>query len=96
MHLRDPRPSGCEPATLTSGYKWDLGLFRYEEIRDSGTNFFMEWLPQGEYTLKHRLRCAMAGTFKASPATLQSMYAPEFSAYSAGHIVKIAGAGLER
>jgi uncharacterized protein YfaS (alpha-2-macroglobulin family) len=89
VHLRDPRPSGCEPVTLTSGYKWDLGLVRYEEIRDSGTNFFMEWLPQGEYTLKHRLRCAMAGTFKAGPATLQSMYAPEFAAYSAGALISI-------
>ena len=89
VHLRDPRPSGCEPVTLTSGYKWDLGLVRYEEIRDSGTNFFMEWLPQGEYTLKHRLRCAMAGTFKAAPATLQSMYAPEFAAYSAGRLIEI-------
>jgi len=89
VHLRDPRPSGCEPVTLTSGYKWDLGLVRYEEIRDSGTNFFLEWLPQGEYTLKHRLRCAMAGTFKAAPATLQSMYAPEFAAYSAGHLIVI-------
>jgi len=89
VHLRDPRPSGCEPVTLTSGYRWDLGIVRYEEIRDSGTNFFMEWLPQGEYTLKHRLRCAMAGTFKAAPATLQSMYAPEFAAYSAGHLITI-------
>jgi len=89
VHLRDPRPSGCEPVTLISGYKWDLGLVRYEEIRDSGTNFFVEWLPQGEYTLKHRLRCAMAGVFKAAPATLQSMYAPEFAAYSAGHVLTI-------
>jgi uncharacterized protein YfaS (alpha-2-macroglobulin family) len=89
VHLRDPRPAGCEPVTLTSGYKWDLGLVRYEEIRDSGTNFFMEWVPQGEYTLKHRMRCAMAGTFKSAPATLQSMYAPEFAAYSSGALVTI-------
>ncbi len=89
VHLRDPRPSGCEPSALTSGYKWDLGLVRYEEIRDSGTNFFMEGLPEGEYTLKHRMRCAMAGTFKAAPATLQSMYAPEFAAYSAGALMTI-------
>ena len=26
----------------------------------------------------------MAGTFKVSPATVESMYAPEFHAYSAG------------
>ncbi len=89
IHLRDPRPAGCEPVTLMSGYKWDLGLVRYEEVRDSGTNFFMEWVPQGEYTLVHRMRCAMAGTFKAAPATLQSMYAPEFAAYSAGAVVTI-------
>jgi len=89
VHLRDPRPSGCEPVALRSGYRWDLGLGRYEEIRDSGTNFFMEWLPEGEYTLKHRIRCAMAGTFKAAPATLQSMYAPEFAAYSAGAVIQI-------
>ncbi len=89
VHLRDPRPSGCEPVTLTSGYRWDLGLVRYEEVRDSGMNFFMERLPQGEYTLKHRMRCAMAGTFKAAPATLQSLYAPEFAAYSTGRLVTI-------
>jgi uncharacterized protein YfaS (alpha-2-macroglobulin family) len=89
VHLRDPRPAGCEPVALRSGYKWDLGLGRYEEIRDSGTNFFMEWLPEGQYTLKHRIRCAMAGTFKAAPATLQSMYAPEFAAYSAGALLTI-------
>jgi uncharacterized protein YfaS (alpha-2-macroglobulin family) len=98
VHLRDPRPSGCEPVTLTSGYKWDLGIVRYEEVRDSGTNFFMEWLPQGEYTLKHRMKCAMAGTFKAAPATLQSMYAPEFAAYSAGAVIKVVkvGSGLSK
>jgi uncharacterized protein YfaS (alpha-2-macroglobulin family) len=35
------------------------------------------------------MRCAMAGTFKAAPATLQSMYAPEFAAYSAGALIAI-------
>ncbi len=89
VHLRDPRPSGCEPTALASGYNWDLGLGRYEEIRDSGTNFFIEWLPEGESALRHRIRCAMAGTFKAAPATLQSMYAPEFAAYSAGALIVI-------
>jgi uncharacterized protein YfaS (alpha-2-macroglobulin family) len=91
VHLRDPRGAGFEPETLTSGYRWDLGLGRYEEIRDSGTNFFIEWLPAGEYTLKHRLRAATAGTFRAGPATLQSMYAPEFTAYSSGAELAVAG-----
>lgn len=90
VHLRDPRGAGFEPETLTSGYRWDLGLPRYEEIRDSATNFFIEWLPAGEYTLKHRLRAATAGTFRTAPATLQSMYAPEFTAYSSGQVIEVA------
>ncbi|MBM3266050.1 MAG: hypothetical protein FJZ01_00240 [Candidatus Sericytochromatia bacterium] len=93
VHLRDPRPAGFEPDSQLSKWKWDLGLAWYEEIRDSGTNFFFEALPQGEYTLKYRLRAAMPGTFRVSPATLQSMYAPEFNAFSAGTIVGVAGSG---
>jgi uncharacterized protein YfaS (alpha-2-macroglobulin family) len=34
--------------------------------------------------LKYRLRVTMAGSFRVGPATVQSMYAPEFAAYSAG------------
>ena len=85
VHLRDPRGAGFEPETLRSGYKWDLGLGWYEEVRDSGANFFFEWLPAGEYTFRYRLRAATGGVFRVGPATLQSMYAPEFAAYSAGH-----------
>ncbi len=89
VHLRDPRGAGFEPETLHSQYKWDLGISWYEEVRDSGTNFFFERLPAGEYTFKYRLRAAMAGTFKVAPAVLQSMYAPEFTAYSAGNELEV-------
>ena len=88
VHLRDPRPAGAEPESLRSGWKWEI-LPLYEEVRDSGANFFFEWLPAGEYTFRHRLRVAHAGTFRVAPATLQSMYAPEFAAYSAGNVVEV-------
>jgi uncharacterized protein YfaS (alpha-2-macroglobulin family) len=89
VHLRDPRAAGLEPENAVSRFKWDMGIGWYEEVRDSGTNFFFEWLPQGEYSFKYRLRANMAGTFKVAPATLQSMYAPEFSAYSAGAVLTV-------
>ena len=89
VHLRDPRGAGFEPETVSSSYKWDLGIGWYEEVRDSGTNFFFEWLPKGEYNFRYRLRASMAGAFKIAPATLQSMYAPEFNAYSAGRELAI-------
>ncbi len=89
VHLRDPRAAGLEPENAVSRYKWDLGLAWYEETRDSATNFFFEWLPQGEYTFKYRVRANMGGVFRVGPATLQSMYAPEFNAYSAGAVLRI-------
>jgi uncharacterized protein YfaS (alpha-2-macroglobulin family) len=90
VHLRDPRGAGFEPSSLVSRYKWDLGLGYYEEVRDSGENFFFEHLPVGQYTFKYRIRATTAGSFRVGPATLQSMYAPEFNAFSAGHVLKIA------
>jgi uncharacterized protein YfaS (alpha-2-macroglobulin family) len=89
VHLRDPRPAGFEPVSTTSRHQWSLGIYWYEEIRDSGTNFFFERLPQGEYPFKYRLTATVAGTFKASPATVQPMYAPEFTGYSAGATITI-------
>jgi len=91
VHLRDPRASGFEPESVHSGYRWNLGLPAYEEIRDSGENFFFEWLPAGEYTFRYRIRATMEGKFKLAPAVLQSMYAPEFGAYSAGQILEVSG-----
>ena len=93
VHLRDPRGAGFEPEQSRSGYQWNTGLSCYREIRDSGTNFFFEWLPQGEYTFKYRIRAAMCGEFKVGPAVIQSMYAPEFSAFSKGHKLKVNSIG---
>ncbi len=90
VHLRDPRAAGLEPENVVSKWKWDLGIAWYEETRDSATNFFFERLPVGEYAFKYRLRANMAGTFRVGPATVQSMYAPEFNAYSAGAVLTVA------
>lgn len=84
VHLRDPRGAGFEPENALSGYRWDLGVGYYQEIRDSGANFFFDSLPVGEYPLSYRVRASMAGTFHVGPATVQSIYAPEFNAYSGG------------
>ncbi|MEM1178218.1 MAG: alpha-2-macroglobulin family protein, partial [Acidobacteriota bacterium] len=89
VQLRDPRGAGFEPEDVTSGFAWDSGLGHYREIRDSAVNYFFEWLPAGEYTFRYRIRATTAGAFRVGPAQLQSMYAPEFVAYSSGQVVSI-------
>ena len=89
VHLRDPRPAGFEPTSQVSRHRWRLGLVYYEEVRDSGQNFFFARLPVGEYPFKYRIRATVAGTFKAAPAQVQPMYAPEFVGYSSGRSIEI-------
>ena len=89
VHLKDPRPSGFEPDHPVSEYKYDGRINWYEEVRDSGTHFFLSAIPVGEYTFKYRLRANMAGSFRVGPAEIQSVYAPEFNAYSQGHEIQI-------
>jgi len=88
VHLKDPRGAGFEGEELRSGWKWDL-LSRYEEPRDSLTNFFIDWLPHGEYKLAYRVRPTTPGTYRIGAAVLQSMYAPEMTAHSDGMILKV-------
>jgi len=89
MHLKDVKAAGFEAETLLSGWKYDP-LWFYEEPRDSLTNFFIDWLPHGEYILRYRLRPTKPGIYRIGAATLQSMYAPEMTAHSAGFIIKVA------
>lgn len=89
VHIRDPRAAGCEPVDMRSGPRWHDGIYHHEEVRDAAANFFVPRLPAGRFTLSYRLRAAVCGVFTAQPAVIQSVYAPEFAAHSAGHIVRI-------
>jgi uncharacterized protein YfaS (alpha-2-macroglobulin family) len=88
MHLKDPKASGFESDTLLSGWKYEK-LFFYEEPRDSLTNFFLGWIPHGEYILSYTLRPTKAGTYRIGAATLQSMYSPDMTVHSSGFIINV-------
>lgn len=88
MTLIDPRPAGFESEDLLSGWQHDL-LRRYLEIKDNSANYFISWLPHGEYTLKYRYRPTMRGSFRVGAAQLQSAYSPDFTAHSAGMVIHV-------
>jgi uncharacterized protein YfaS (alpha-2-macroglobulin family) len=83
VHVKEPRGAGFEETTLTSGYRWDK-LPSYQEPRDSLFNFFVDWLPHGEFELRHSLRPTTPGHYRIGSAVLQSMYSPDITAYSSG------------
>jgi hypothetical protein len=89
VHLKDMRAAAFEPMSTLSGHKFQDGLYYYESPRDLATNFFMGYLPKGTYVFEYDLRVAQRGDFSNGLATIQCMYAPEFSSHSAGIRVKV-------
>ena len=84
VQLKDQRGACFEPIGALSGYRWSGGLGYYAEVEDAGTNFFFDHLGKGTYVLEHSYRVVRSGEYETGIATLQSAYAPEFAAHSAG------------
>lgn len=84
VHMKDMRASGLEPVNVLSNYKWQGGLGYYESTRDAGTHFFFNYLSKGTYVFEYPLFVTHKGDFSNGVATIQCMYATEFTAHSEG------------
>jgi hypothetical protein len=89
VHLKDMRASAFEPINVISAYKWQGGLGYYESTKDVSTSFFFDRLPKGKYVFEYPVFVQQAGDFSNGIATIQCMYAPEFSSHSEGMRVKV-------
>jgi uncharacterized protein YfaS (alpha-2-macroglobulin family) len=84
VHMKDMRASGFEPMNVLSSYKYREGLGYYEATKDASTNFFFDYIPKGTYVFEYDLRVQHKGQFSNGIATIQCMYAPEFTSHSDG------------
>jgi len=82
LELKDHRPSLTEPVDVLSGWRWGDGVGWYVAVRDASTQLFFERLPRGTHVFEYSLRAAHRGAASSGFATIQSRYAPEFSAHS--------------
>jgi uncharacterized protein YfaS (alpha-2-macroglobulin family) len=89
VHLKDLRAAGTEPSNVLSGFQWQGRLGYYESTRDAATHFFFPSVPRGTYVLEYPLFAAQEGSYGTGPATIQCMYAPEFTAHSEGMKLKV-------
>jgi len=72
----DPKPAGCEPVEIRSGYGGNP-LGAYTEYRDQQVQFFLRQLPRGKHSVSYRMRAEIPGRFSALPTQASAMYAPE-------------------
>ena len=84
VHLRDLRAANLEPAAQLPGTQRQGALLYYQETRDVATNFFFDFLPRGTHILEYDAWIAQAGEYTDGVASLQCLYAPQFSANSNG------------
>jgi len=89
LHVKDLRASGTEPVNVLSGYQWQDGLSYYQSTKDASTNFFISNLQKGTYVFEYPLFITHAGSFTAGIASIQCMYAPEFSSHSEAVTIKV-------
>ncbi|UKN00756.1 MG2 domain-containing protein [Paracrocinitomix mangrovi] len=84
VHMKDMRASGFEPINVLSTYKYRDGLGYYEATKDAATHFFFDYIPKGTYVFEYDLRVQHKGDMSNGIATIQCMYAPEFTSHSDG------------
>ena len=82
LHLKDQRGSGTEPVNVLSRYRYQDGLGYYESTRDTGSHFFIDYLPKGTYVFEYSVRVQQCGRYQSGMAQIQCMYAPEFNSHS--------------
>jgi TonB-dependent SusC/RagA subfamily outer membrane receptor len=90
LHLKDMRAAAMEPVNVLSGYKWQNGLGYYESTKDASTNFFIDHLKKGTYVFDYPLFITHTGIFSVGIASIQCMYAPEFTSHSEGMKIRVA------
>jgi uncharacterized protein YfaS (alpha-2-macroglobulin family) len=89
LHLKDMRAACFEPLNVLTGYKFQGGLGYLESTKDLATHFFFSHVQKGTYVFEYPMFATLAGDFSNGIATIQCMYAPEFSSHSDGIRVTI-------
>lgn len=82
--IDDDRAACLEPVEQLPKPIYAEGLCFYRENRDASTNIFISRLPKGTYLLTYEMWVNNAGTYSSGIATVQSQYAPQLTAHSAG------------
>ena len=85
----DDRPACFEPVEQLPTPIFTEGIYFYRENRDSATKIFINHLPKGTYQIGYDMWVNNAGDYASGIATIQSQYAPQFTAHSAGSIIKV-------
>ena len=87
--VSDNRAASFEPVDQMPGYVFGQGVSCYRENRDTATNLYIDYLPQGTFVLSYDLTANNAGTFSSGTATVICTEAPTLTAHSGAATVTV-------
>jgi len=89
VDIKDMHPAGFESETKLSGYGSNGSSWYYRAIQDATTHYFIDRLSKGRHVFDLEFRPNYEGVLTAGPSFIQCQYAPAYSAFSKGGVVKV-------
>ena len=89
VQIEDRRAACLEPLEQLSGYRWKGGLGYYAVTHDASTQFFIDRVRQGTYSIEYTVLVDRSGVYHMGTASIQCAYAPEFAAHTDGGFLKV-------
>lgn len=80
--LTDNRPACFEPVQQLPEYQSGGDIWYYQVPADASTQFYIDYLPRGTHIIEYQVYADRKGTYHAGIATLQSYYAPQYTAHT--------------
>lgn len=78
--IKDSKPACVENVNALSGYGWGY----YAVNRDVTTEFYIDRMTKGEHVYKYDVYISRSGIYSAAPASVVSVYAPQFGSHTSG------------
>lgn len=78
--LTDARAACFEPVDQLSGYRCRENICYYQEVRNTETRFYFDFLPKGTYVITYELDIDRPGDYTQGLSTIQCLYAPQIIA----------------
>lgn len=87
--IKDSKAACMEPAEHMSAYQYTAGLSYYRVTRDTSTEFFIDKMRKGTYTIKYDVYVTREGVYTSGTSTIISVYAPQFMSYFKGAEIQV-------
>ena len=89
VRIKDEKPACLEAASQLSSYSWSDGLGYYRVNKDASVEFFADSMRKGTYTITYDAYVTRSGNYVSGPASVISVYAPQFGSHSEGFTMKV-------